>query len=121
MKGSAMLARTLLGFAIALLAQGEAARAQSVADFYRGKSITMLIGYTSGGGYDLYARVLSRHMGRHIPGNPSMVPQNMPGAGSLRVANFLYNAAPKDGITLGMFGRGVAVEPLIGSSGAQFD
>jgi len=118
-----MRARIELGCAIALLAaQVESARAQSVAEFYRGKTITMLIGYTSGGGYDLYARVLSRHMGKHIPGNPSMTPQNMPGAGSLRVANFLYNAAPKDGITLGMFGRGVAVEPLIGSSGgSQFD
>src|SRR5262245_4999631 len=76
------------------------ARAEPVADFYRGKTLTMLIGYTSGGGYDLYARVLSRHMGRHIPGNPSIVPQNMPGAGSLRVANFLYNAAPKDGTSI---------------------
>jgi tripartite-type tricarboxylate transporter receptor subunit TctC len=117
-----MFARIALGSVVALLvAQVESARAQSVADFYRGKTITMLIGYTSGGGYDLYARVLSRHMGKHIPGNPSMTPQNMPGAGSLRVANFLYNAAPKDGTTLGMFGRGVAVEPLIGSSGGQFD
>ena len=97
------------------------AHAQSVADFFRGKTITLLIGYTSGGGYDLYARVLSRHMGRHIPGNPAMVPQNMPGAGSLRVAGFLYTAAPKDGTTIGMFGRGVAIEPLIGTSGSTFD
>jgi tripartite-type tricarboxylate transporter receptor subunit TctC len=117
-----MLPRIALGFLIAFLgAQADTAQAQSVADFYRGKSITMLIGYTSGGGYDLYARVLSRHMGKHIPGNPSMVPQNMPGAGSLRVAGFLYSAAPKDGTTLGIFGRGVAVEPLIGSSGSQFN
>jgi tripartite-type tricarboxylate transporter receptor subunit TctC len=97
------------------------AHAQSVADFYRGKTITLLIGYTSGGGYDLYARVLSRHMGRHVPGNPAIVPQNMPGAGSLRVAGFLYTAAPKDGTAIGMFGRGIAIEPLIGASGAQFD
>jgi tripartite-type tricarboxylate transporter receptor subunit TctC len=90
-------------------------------DFFRGKTIAMLIGYTSGGGYDLYARVLSRHMGRHIPGNPAIVPQNMPGAGSLRVAGFLYSAAPKDGTTIGMFGRGVAMEPLIGSTAAAFD
>jgi tripartite-type tricarboxylate transporter receptor subunit TctC len=90
-------------------------------DFFRGKTIAMLIGYTSGGGYDLYARVLSRHMGRHIPGSPAIVPQNMPGAGSLRVAGFLYSAAPKDGTTIGMFGRGVAMEPLIGSTAAAFD
>jgi tripartite-type tricarboxylate transporter receptor subunit TctC len=115
-------------FILALVAIGtlaiaapERAQAQSVADFYRGKTITLLIGYTSGGGYDLYARVLSRHMGRYIPGNPTVLPQNMPGAGSLRVAGFLYSAAPKDGTTIGMFGRGVAIEPLIGATGAQFD
>jgi tripartite-type tricarboxylate transporter receptor subunit TctC len=97
------------------------ASAQPAADFFRGKTITMLIGYTSGGGYDLYARVLSKHMGRHIPGNPSIVPQNMPGAGSLRAANFLYNVAPKDGLTIGMIGRGLAMEPLIGASKPQYD
>src|SRR5215212_6493524 len=110
----------VLGVTFASLSCG-AAHGQSVADFFRGKTVTMLIGYTSGGGYDIYARVLSKHLGRHIPGNPSIVPQNMPGAGSLRVANFLYNAAPKDGTTLGMIGRGLAVEPLIGASAAQFD
>src|SRR5437660_1423805 len=121
--GKMMFTRITLGLVLAILAaaQTDRANAQSVADFYRGKTVTMLIGYTSGGGYDLYARVLSRHMGRHIPGNPTMVPQNMPGAGSLRVAGFLYSAAPKDGTTLGMFGRGIAMEPLIGSGGAAFD
>jgi tripartite-type tricarboxylate transporter receptor subunit TctC len=103
------------------LAPAERALAQPGADFYRGKTISMLIGYTSGGGYDLYARVLSRHMGKHIPGNPQIVPQNMTGAGSLRLANFLYNVAPKDGTTIGMFGRGLAAEPLIGGSATQFD
>jgi tripartite-type tricarboxylate transporter receptor subunit TctC len=97
------------------------ALAQGVVDFYRGKTITLLIGYTSGGGYDLYARVLSRHMGRHIPGSPAIVPQNMPGAGSLRLANFLYNAAPRDGTSIAMIGRGLAVEPLIGTSATQYD
>jgi tripartite-type tricarboxylate transporter receptor subunit TctC len=98
-----------------------AARADPVADFYRGKSIALLIGYSSGGGYDTYARVLARHMSRHLPGNPTIVPQNMPGAGSLRAANFLYNVAPKDGTTIGMFSRGMAMEPLIGASATQFD
>jgi len=110
----------LLALALCL-ASPEVARAQGVADFFRGKTITMLIGYTSGGGYDLYARVLSKHMGRHIPGSPSIVPQNMPGAGSLRLANVLYNTAPKDGLTLGMIGRGMAMEPLIGASQPQYD
>jgi tripartite-type tricarboxylate transporter receptor subunit TctC len=79
----------------------------------------MVIGYTAGGGYDLYARLLARFIGRHIPGNPSVVPQNMPGAGSLRAANYLYSVAPKDGSVIGTFGRSVAAEPLIGN--AQFD
>ena len=114
------IARLMIAF-VAAATLNDSVHAQTVADFYRGKSITMLIGYTSGGGYDIYARVLSKHMGRHIPGNPSIVPQNMPGAGSLRVANFLYNAAPKDGTTIGMFGRGLAVEPLIGASPTQYD
>jgi tripartite-type tricarboxylate transporter receptor subunit TctC len=122
-EGGSTIGRLTLTLTAMMLAAAPigSARAQSVADFYRGKTITLLIGYTSGGGYDLYARVLSRHMGRHIPGNPAMVPQNMPGAGSLRVAGFLYSAAPKDGTTIGMFGRGVAIEPLIGASGANFD
>ena len=71
--------------------------AQSVEEFYKGKSITLAIGFTPGGGYDLYARHLARHMGKHIPGRPTIVPQNMAGAGSLRAANFIYSAAPKDG------------------------
>ena len=109
--------------ALSALAIGAAprAQAQSVADFFHGKTINLSIGYTSGGGYDLNARVLAKHMGRHIPGNPTVVPQNMPGAGSLRLANFLYSVAPKDGTALGMIGRGMAMEPLIGASQPQYD
>jgi tripartite-type tricarboxylate transporter receptor subunit TctC len=97
------------------------AHAQPVADFFRGKTINLSIGYTSGGGYDLNARVLAKHMGRHIPGNPTIVAQNMPGAGSLRLASFLYTVAPKDGTALGIIGRGMAMEPLIGASQANYD
>ena len=102
---------------------GEAAvgTAQSAADFYRGKQIDLYIGYSPGGGYDTYARVLARHMGKHIPGNPTVVPQNMPGAGSLTLANHLYNIAPKDGTAIGTFGRGLAMEPLLGGNGTRFD
>jgi tripartite-type tricarboxylate transporter receptor subunit TctC len=96
-------------------------RADPVADFYRGKTITLTVGYSSGGGYDTYARILARHMGRHIPGNPAVVVQNAPGAGSMRAANMIYNVAPKDGTAFGMFGRGIALEPLIGTSPAQFE
>jgi tripartite-type tricarboxylate transporter receptor subunit TctC len=97
------------------------AHAQSVESFYRGRTVTIVVGYSVGGGYDAHARVLARHLGRHLPGNPAVVTQNMPGAGSLRAANYIYNAAPKDGTTLGVFARGMAMEPLIGASSTSFD
>jgi tripartite-type tricarboxylate transporter receptor subunit TctC len=97
------------------------AQAQSVESFYRGRTISLVIGYSVGGGYDLHGRLLARHLGKHIPGNPGIVVQNMPGGGSLRAANFLYNAAPKDGTTIGVFSRGMAMEPLIGASNTQYD
>ena len=96
------------------------AHAQSVEDFYKGKSITLAIGFTPGGGYDLYARHLARHMGKFIPGRPTIVPQNMAGAGSLRAANFIYSAAPKDGTAFGTFARTTGLNPLL-ESGATFD
>ena len=96
------------------------AHAQSVEEFYKGKTITLAIGFTPGGGYDLYARHLARHMGKHIPGNPTIVPQNMAGAGSLRAANFIYSAAPKDGTAFGTFARTTGINPLL-ESGATFD
>src|SRR3954454_15866991 len=95
-------------------------RAQSVGEFYKGKSINLAIGFSVGGGYDLYARHLARHMGKHIPGNPTIVPQNMAGAGSLRAANFIYTAAPKDGTAFGTFARTTGINPLL-ESGATFD
>ncbi|MCC6891004.1 MAG: hypothetical protein IT536_20950 [Hyphomicrobiales bacterium] len=95
--------------------------AQPVADFYRGKTVQLLIGYTAGGAYDLNARLLARHMGKHIPGNPNIVAQNMVGAGSLRLSNYLFNIAPKDGTAIGMIGRGLAMEPLLGVSATQYD
>jgi tripartite-type tricarboxylate transporter receptor subunit TctC len=97
------------------------AAAQSVADFYKGKSIDLYIGYSVGGAYDLYARYLARHMGKHIPGNPTVVPKNMEGAGSLRLANWLYNVGPKDGTTFGIIGRGTGFDVLLGNPKAQFD
>jgi len=105
----------------AALVASRAALSQDVAGFYAGKQLSLYIGYTPGGGYDTYARVLARHIGKHIPGNPTIVPQNMPGAGSLTLANFLYNIAPKDGTVFGTFGRGIAMEPLLGGAGTRFD
>jgi tripartite-type tricarboxylate transporter receptor subunit TctC len=112
------LASGLIALVLALAAN---ARADAVADFYRGRSITLTVGYSAGGGYDAYGRVLARHLSKHIPGRPSVIVQNMPGAGSLRAANFLYNVAPKDGTAIGHFSRGMAMEPLIGTSATQFD
>jgi tripartite-type tricarboxylate transporter receptor subunit TctC len=113
----------LMGLIAALLAPPMApAKADPVADFYAGKTLQMLIGFSPGGGYDIYARTVARHMGRHIPGNPQIVPQNMPGAGSLKVINYLYAAAPKDGTVLGHFAPGVMFEPLLGrAEGMQFE
>ena len=96
------------------------ARAQSPADFYKGRNVDLYVGYSVGGAYDLYARVIARHLGKHIPGNPTIVPKNMEGAGSLRLANWLYRVGPKDGSALGTIGRGTAFDPLLGSRGAQF-
>ena len=92
-----------------------------MADFYKGKTVDLYIGYSVGGGYDLYARMLARHIGKHIPGNPTVLPKNMEGAGSLRLANWLYNVAPKDGTAFGTIGRGTGFDPLLGNKGAQFD
>jgi tripartite-type tricarboxylate transporter receptor subunit TctC len=119
---------TKTGLATALLALSSiaasavtAAQAQTPAEFYKGKSVDLLIGYSVGGGYDVYARLIARHMGKHIPGNPTVVPKNMEGAGSLRLANWLYNVAPKDGLAFGTIGRGTGFDPLLGHKQAQFD
>ena len=81
----------------------------------------LYIGYSTGGAYDFYARVIGRHMGAHIPGNPTLVPKNMEGAGSLRLANFLYRVAPQDGSAFGTIGRGIAFDPLLIGQGDAFD
>jgi tripartite-type tricarboxylate transporter receptor subunit TctC len=113
------LTRLLVG--VCALLGAHASRADAVEDFYAGKQVSLFIGYSPGGGYDTYARVLARHIGKHIPGEPTVVPQNMPGAGSLTLANYLYNIAPKDGTAFGTFGRGLAMEKLLGGSGIRFD
>ena len=106
--------RSACAAAIAVLAFNWAtpAHAQGVADFYRGKNVALAISFSPGGGYDLYARSLARHMGMYIPGNPTIVPQNMPGAGGLRVAQYFYAAAPRDGLTFGTFTRMAGIAPL---------
>jgi tripartite-type tricarboxylate transporter receptor subunit TctC len=86
-----------------------------------GKAVQMLIGFGPGGGYDLWGRVVARHIGKHLPGNPNVVPQNMPGAGSFVAANNIYNLAPKDGSVMGIIARDAALGPITGATGARFD
>lgn len=92
----------------------------AVAAFYKGKTVKVIVGYTPGGGYDTYARVLAAHIGRHIPGNPTVIVENMAGAGSMKSANYLFSAAPKDGTEFGIFGRGLPANELTGQAEAQF-
>lgn len=96
------------------------APANAQQDFFKGKNITLYIGFAPGGGYDYYGRLAARYLGKHIPGNPNIVPQNMPGAGSFVAANFLYNAAPKDGTALGMFTQTLALEEALKTKGVQY-
>jgi tripartite-type tricarboxylate transporter receptor subunit TctC len=107
--------------ALLMLGCAGLARAQSEADFYKNRNVDEYIGYSTGGAYDFYARVVGRHMGAHIPGNPTLIPRNMEGAGSLRLANWLYRVAPQDGSTFGTIGRGLAFDPLLIGKGDQFD
>ena len=116
MRGAAAAVLAIASIALA----APIASAQSPADFYKGRNVDLYIGYSVGGAYDLYARVIARHLGKHIPGNPTIVPKNMEGAGSLRLANWIYNVGPKDGTALATIGRGTAFDPLLGSKAAQF-
>jgi tripartite-type tricarboxylate transporter receptor subunit TctC len=105
---------------IASLALVTECRADGVADFYKGKTIMLSVGYTAGGGYDALARTMARHMSQYIPGNPHIVVVNEPGAGTLMLANRLFNVAPRDGTQFGLIARGMAIEPLIGTSNVMF-
>ena len=107
--------------AVALCAVVPAAHADAVADFYKGKDITINVGYGAGGGYDTTTRIFARHFGKHIPGNPNIIVQNMPGAGSMIVANHTFNVAPKDGTVLGVFASSTSLEPLFGNPRAKYD
>lgn len=109
--------RFLLGSAIAacgLLVASASAQADSVADFYKGKTVTVYAGYGAGGGYDAYARLLAGHIGKHLPGNPQTVVRNMPGAGSLKLMNYMATVSAKDGTEFGIVNAALALAPLIG-------
>lgn len=102
-----------------LLASG--AQAQPAADFYKGKTINVTIGFAPGGTYDLFGRMVARHIGKHIPGNPTVVAQNMPGAGSLRAANWLYSVANKDGTAMGIVSQSMALEQALKNKAVRYD
>ncbi len=106
--------------ALAVMAAAPQAKADPVADFYKGKQLTIQVGFGAGGGYDTTTRIVARHFGRHVPGNPNVVVQNVPGAGSMKLANSLYNPAPKNGLVLGVFSSSAAMVPLYGRRKAKF-
>src|SRR5918992_1272172 len=94
---------------------------KTVADFYRGKTVRIIVGFSAGGGYDQYSRLIARHMSKYIPGNPAVIVDNMPGAGSIIAANHTFNAAPKDGTVIGNISGPIVLEQLFGSPSIQFD
>src|SRR5262245_35574356 len=120
--GGSMFSRCTAAMTIAAVCAAVPAHADAVADFYKGKQINLIVGYGPGGGYDIYARLLARHFGRFVPGAPNIIVQNMPGAGSLRAVNYLYNVAPKDGSAIAMFSRNMPLIGLLGgNSNVQFN
>jgi tripartite-type tricarboxylate transporter receptor subunit TctC len=104
-----------------LLASAMPAKAQPVAEFYRGKTVNVLIGVGVGGEYDLQARMVARHLGKHIPGNPNVVPQNMTGAGGFNMANFLFAQAARDGTYIGMMTNAIPASQAVGAQGVRYD
>jgi tripartite-type tricarboxylate transporter receptor subunit TctC len=115
--GASVLSRNLfVAWTVILIAllSPNSVGAQNVEQFYAGEVVTLYIGFSAGGGYDLYGRLVARHIGKHIPGNPTVVPVNVVGAGSLRLMNWLYSVAPKDGSAFGMVNRGVPFTWLLG-------
>ena len=115
------LRRIVVAGACALWAANVAAAQDSVEQFYKGRQINLIVGSSAGGGYNTYARLLARHLGNYIPGNPSIVVQNMSGAGSNRAAGYIYGVAPKDGTALGAIFPGAVLQPLLGDAAAGVD
>jgi tripartite-type tricarboxylate transporter receptor subunit TctC len=112
--------RLVAAFGAACLLVGAGATARAAAPTYKGKTLTLYIGYSAGGGYDFYGREVARFIGRHLPGDPTVVPENMEGAGSLRLANYMAKVAPKDGTAIGIISNGTAFDPILGQPGAAF-
>ena len=105
----------------ATLATLAVAHAQDAAEFYRGRTVSLVVGFNPGGGADTYARLVARHLGKHIAGNPTVVVRNMQGAGSVVAANHIYNVSPKDGTELGLFAGNITIDPLMGGTQHKYD
>ena len=112
--------RIIFAILALLLVVGDGA-AQPAEQFFARKTVTVTIGYTAGGSYDLYGRMIARHLGKHLPGMPTVIAQNMPGAGSLKAANYLYEVAPKDGTALGVVVESAALEQALANPAVQYD
>ena len=112
--------RIFIACGLAALALTGAAQAQSEEAFFKGRTLSVNIGFGNTGSYDFYGRLLSRHIGRHVPGAPAVIVQNMPGAGSTKLANWMYSVAPKDGTAIGIASQTVALEEVLGASGVQY-
>jgi len=115
------LKKTILLGAILVSVSPEATRADPIAEFYKGKTVNVVVGHEAGTGFDIYSRVLIRHMGKYIPGNPAMIVQNMIGASGVVAGNWLYSVAPRDGTVMATFAQTVPLEPLFGNQQARFD
>src|SRR3954465_715399 len=116
-----MTDRTRFGLALAAALFAGPCAAQSVGDFYRGKTVTLLIGVSAGGEYDVQTRLIARFLGKHIPGSPNVVAQNMTGAGGVTAANYVYGVAAKDGTFIGSIVNGLMTQQIVGVAGPQFD
>ena len=116
-----MLRRALLAIAGLALTFGAGEARADAADFYRGRTVQFYIGSAPGGGYDFFGRMIARHLGRFIPGKPNVIPVNMPGAGGLKMAGYLYTIAPRDGSALGILAQTAPLEQAFGAQGVQFD
>src|SRR4029078_8004083 len=114
-------ANTVLSTLVAVLMLCGAASAQDAAEFYRGKTVNLVVGFNPGGGADTYAGPFARHLGRHVSGNPTVVVRNMQGAGSVIAANYVFNVSPKDGLEIGLFAGNIIIDPLIGGTQHKYN
>src|SRR5215475_12511066 len=111
----------LLATALVVIASLDSGRPAAAQSFYEGKTVRVIVGLAPGGGFDTYARVIARHLGRHVPGNPTFIVENMTGAGSLIAANYVYKVAKPDGLTIGKFNGSLMLGQVLGQPGIEFD